>query len=91
MDNKIKVIWNKLVKAVTIQRDFRQSIGRFQFICRLAFDKEDFGIRLLDVLYLGGFGCGDEPDRIEIDGFWCIECEFIFITLTLNISDKPKK
>ncbi len=66
-------------------KDFRKHIGRLQFIARLGFDKTDFGIGAT-VTYLGGM----DIDHMIIDGFWNFEIEFIFIVLTLNVTDKRK-
>ena len=66
-------------------KDFRKHIGRLQFIAHLGFNKRDFGIGAT-VTYLQGMNI----DEIIIDGFWNFEIEFLFIVLTLNVTDKRK-
>lgn len=64
-------------------KDYRGHIGNFQFIARLGFDKENFGIGLT-ATYLDGFQVAD----MKIFGFWNIEFEFLVIVLTMNVTDK---
>lgn len=70
-------------------RDFRKHIGRLQFIARVGFDKEDFGLGIT-ATYLPGMDTEIDQERFFIQGFWNIEIELIFIVLTLNVTNKKK-
>ena len=64
-------------------KEFRKRFNRFQFISQFGFDKHRIALGM-NIMYLPGM----KIQEINIDGFWSIEVDFVFGSLTMNITDK---